>query len=268
MDIPVELNVVKFELSTWLIGLYLLVVGIVYFLIFRKHHKRNEVELFELVNLVTKFFVITTVSIIIIVFGIDFILMANQYIETRFDVIAAIITGILLISATIINYIFYLKRALKDYEVVERQENKKRTLQIGEWLQLIFFVIMIFMPIIRIPYFIKVFEDKVELATDIFRSFLISFAAMFVLYNLNPLNIKEKLFKVSDEDKTKEEVEEKTEEKAEEKNDDKKKNTSKKSTSKKTETTKIQPKNKSKKASSTKKKSSENTKKQTKNNKK
>ena len=153
MDIPVELNVVKFELSTWLIGLYLLVVGIVYFLIFRKHHKRNEVEIFELVNLVTKFFVITTVSIIIIVFGIDFILMANQYIETRSDVIAAIITGILLISATIINYIFYLKRALKDYEVVERQENKKRTLQIGEWLQLIFFVIMIFMPIIRIPYF-------------------------------------------------------------------------------------------------------------------
>jgi small-conductance mechanosensitive channel len=140
MDIPVELNVVKFELSTWLIGLYLLLVGLAYFLIFRKHHKRNEVEIFELVNLVTKFFVITTVSIIIIVFGIDFILMANQYIETRSDVIAAIITGILLISATIINYIFYLKRALKDYEVVERQENKKRTLQIGEWLQLIFFV--------------------------------------------------------------------------------------------------------------------------------
>ena len=264
MDIPVELNVVKFELSTWLIGLYLLVVGIVYYLIFRKHHKRNEVELFELVNLVTKFFVITTVSIIIIVFGIDFILMANQYIETRSDVIAAIITGILLISATIINYIFYLKRALKDYEVVERQENKKRTLQIGEWLQLIFFVIMIFMPIIRIPYFIKVFEDKVELATDIFRSFLISFAAMFVLYNLNPLNIKEKLLKVSDEDKTKEEVKEKTEEKIEEK----KKNTSKKSTSKKTETTKTQANKTSKKASSSKKKTSETTKKQTKNSKK
>ncbi len=264
MDIPVELNVVKFELSTWLIGLYLLVVGIVYYLIFRKHHKRNEVELFELVNLVTKFFVITTVSIIVIVFGIDFILMANQYLETRSDVIAAIITGILLISATIINYIFYLKRALKDYEVVERQENKKRTLQIGEWLQLIFFVIMIFMPIIRIPYFIKVFEDKVELATDIFRSFLISFAAMFVLYNLNPLNIKEKLLKVSDEDKTKEEVKEKTEEKIEEK----KKNTSKKSTSKKTETTKTQANKTSKKASSSKKKTSETTKKQTKNSKK
>ena len=260
MDIPVELNVVKFELSTWLIGLYLLLVGLAYFLIFRKHHKRNEVEIFELVNLVTKFFVITTVSIVVIVFGIDCILVANQYLETRSDVIGAIITGILLISVTIINYIFYLKRALQDYEIVERQENKKKTLQIGEWLQLIFFIIMIFMPIIRIPYFIKVFEDKVELAKDIFRSFFISFAAMFVLYSLNPLNIKEKLLKVSDEDKTKEEVEEK--------NDDKKKNTSKKSTSKKTETVKKSSNSASKKTSSSKKKTSETTKKQTKNSKK
>lgn len=268
MDIPVELNVVKFELSTWLIGLYLLLVGLAYFLIFRKHHKRNEVEIFELVNLVTKFFVITTVSIVVIVFGIDCILVANQYLETRSDVIGAIITGILLISVTIINYIFYLKRALQDYEIVERQENKKKTLQIGEWLQLIFFIIMIFMPIIRIPYFIKVFEDKVELAKDIFRSFFISFAAMFVLYSLNPLNIKEKLLKVSDENKTKEEVEEKAEEKVEEKNDDKKKNTSKKSTSKKTETAKKSSNSASKKTSSSKKKTSETTKKQTKNSKK
>lgn len=190
MDIPVELGVIKFELSTWLIGLYIALVGVFYFLIFRKHHKRNEIELFELVSLVTKFFVVTTVSLCIIVFGIDCILLANTNLETRSDVIAGILTGIVLISGTIIYYIFYIKNALKDYEIVERQENKKRNIKIGEILQLIFFIIMMFMPAIRIPYFIKVFEDKKELITDIVRSFLISFAAMFVLYQLNPLDFK------------------------------------------------------------------------------
>ena len=128
MDIPVELGVIKFELSTWLIGLYIALVGVLYFLIFRKHHKRNEIELFELVSLVTKFFVVTTVSLCIIVFGIDCILWANTNLETRSDVIAGILTGIVLISGTIIYYIFYIKNALKDYEIVERQENKKRNI--------------------------------------------------------------------------------------------------------------------------------------------
>lgn len=210
MDIPVELGVIKFELSTWLIGLYIALVGVLYFLIFRKHHKRNEIELFELVSLVTKFFVVTTVSLCIIVFGIDCILLANTNLETRSDVIAGILTGIVLISGTIIYYIFYIKNALKDYEIVERQENKKRNIKIGEILQLIFFTIMIFMPVIRIPYFIKVFEDKKELITDIVRSFLISFAAMFVLYQLNPLDFKGYLTKkVTGKEPVKEEVVEK-----------------------------------------------------------
>ena len=64
MNFPIEFSVIKFDLTTWLGGLYLLAIAVSYYLIFRKHHKRNHVEIFELVNLVTKYFVITTISIL------------------------------------------------------------------------------------------------------------------------------------------------------------------------------------------------------------
>ena len=102
------------------------------------------------------------------------------------------------------------------------------------------------MPVIRIPYFIKVFEDKKELITDIVRSFLISFAAMFVLYQLNPLDFKGYLTKkfagkepvkeevVEKEIKHKEEVKTKKTSSKKTTNSKKKRNTTKKkSTSKK-----------------------------------
>ena len=244
MDFPVEFSVIKFDLTTWLAGLYLLAIVVSYWLIFRKHHKRNHVEIFELVNLVTKYFVVTTVSILLIIFGIDCIITANQYIETRRDVIAGVSLGIVIISATIIYYIKYIKSSLIDYDMEVREATNKKSLRIGEILQLICLILIILLPLWRIPYFIKVFDDRKELIIDLVRSFAISFAAMFVLYNMNPLEFREYLSKKFSGEETKEDLKEVVEEKVEEK--PKKNSGAKKTTGTKKSTTKQASKSKSK----------------------
>ena len=231
MNFPIEFSVIKFDLTTWLGGLYLLAIAVSYYLIFRKHHKRNHVEIFELVNLVTKYFVITTISILLIIFGIDCIVTAHENIETRKDVILGVTLGILIISVTIIYYINYIKDSLRDYNMEVREATNKKSLRIGEILQLICLGLIILLPLWRIPYFIEVFDDKKELAIDMIRSFVISFAAMFVLYNMNPLEFREylsnKFFK--EENKEPEKQEEKLEEEKPKKTKDVKNDTKSKS---------------------------------------
>lgn len=135
------------------------------------------------------------VSTIIILFGIYCIIDANSYKDERSEVITRVSLGIVIISATIINFIFYIKRNLKDFNPVIREENKKRTMQIGEILQLIIFSIFLFAPIINIPNFLGILSNKKELIIQILKSFAISISAFILLYNLNPLNIKNKMKK-------------------------------------------------------------------------
>ncbi len=262
MDFPVEFSVIKFDLTTWLAGLYLLAIVVSYWLIFRKHHKRNHVEIFELVNLVTKYFVVTTVSILLIIFGIDCIITANQYIETRRDVIAGVSLGIVIISATIIYYIKYIKSSLIDYDMEVREATNKKSLRIGEILQLICLILIILLPLWRIPYFIKVFDDRKELIIDLVRSFAISFAAMFVLYNMNPLEFREYLSKKFSGEEAKEDLKEEVEEKVVEEKP-KKTSGAKKTTGAKKSTTKQASKSKSK-TTQTKKSTTSKSKKSTK----
>lgn len=167
--------------------------GLLYFIIFHKHHKRNKIELFELISLFTKFFALVTVSVFIIVYGIDCILTANKLSYDRTEVITNVTFGILVISVTIINFIFYVKRNLKDFDITLREANKIRTIEVGEVLELILLTIMFLMPLWRIPNFIKIFEDKKQLIINIIESFVISIASLIILFNLNPVNIKEKV---------------------------------------------------------------------------
>lgn len=256
MNFPIELTVIKFDINTWIAGIYMSALLISYWLIFRKHHKRNHVELFELVNLVTKYCVITTISLLLIIFGIDCIFKAHEFIETRSDVIAGVVLGILIISGTILYYIGYIKESLKDYDNEVREVNNKRTIKIGEILILICLIIVILLPVWRIPHYFDIFEDKEELITDLVKSFLLSFAAMFVLYNVNPLDFKSYLsknFSVEKVDETKdikEEVIDKKEDK-EVKEETKIKKDTKKSTTKTNK--KISSNNKKNNTSKTKK---------------
>ena len=195
MDFEMPFNITNFDMDFFTIGvgIFLILIGILYYAIFHKHHKRNEVDFSELISLLTKFYSLTIISIIMIILGIYCIISANSYKEDRSQVVMGIILGIGIISGTIINYIFYIKRNLKDYEPVERELIKKRIIQIGEVLELIFFIIFMLMPIWRIPQFISVFENTKELIKELVRAFGLSISAIILLFSLNPVDIKTKI---------------------------------------------------------------------------
>lgn len=195
LDFPINFKNININFFSISIGIYLVVLGIIYYIIFHKHHKRNKIEFSELITLVTKFYSITILSTILIIIGIYVIILADYYKEDRNQVIISLILGIIIISATIINYIFYIKRNLKDLDPEIREKEKKNNIKIGEILELIFFTIFIFTPIWRIPEFMNLTEDKKRLVIEIIKSFLLCIASLFVLFSLNPLDIKGKLHK-------------------------------------------------------------------------
>lgn len=195
MDFEMPFNITNFDMDFFTIGvgIFLILIGILYYAIFHKHHKKNKVDFSELISLLAKFYSLTIISIIMIILGIYCIISVNSYKEDRSQVVMGIILGIGIISGTIINYIFYIKRNLKDYEPVERELVKKRMIQVGEILELIFFIIFMTMPIWRIPKFIDVFENTKQLIIELLRAFGLSIASIILLFSLNPINIKQKI---------------------------------------------------------------------------
>lgn len=171
----------------------MLLFGIFYYIIFNKHHKRNKIETSELISLVSRFYTRTTVTIIFIIAGIYCIINANEYREDRLDVICYLVFGIAIISIAIINYIFYIKASLIDPNKEEREATKKATIKIGEILELIIFTIFILMPIFCIPHFISLVSVKNRLIKEVVIVLALSGASIFLMFTLNPLNIKEKL---------------------------------------------------------------------------
>lgn len=192
---------INFTIATIIGGALFILLGVIYYLIFHNHHKRNQVELFELVELVTKFYVRTIILMISLSVSVYLVIMAVYLQEDRNDVIACIALAVIIASLAIINYRYYIKISLLDYETEVREQNNKRKLKIGEILEIICLIICILAPVWRIPGFIEVFENKAKLATEIIKSFAISIGGLVLIFALNPMNIKR--FLVEEERETK-----------------------------------------------------------------
>lgn len=186
---------ISFNIIFIIFPIYIIVLGIAYYFIFRKHHKRNKIKFYELINLIAKFYVTTTISLFIIGFGIYCIIDANSYKDNRLEVITHLTLGILVISGSIINFIFYIKKSLKDINIELRETNKKQIEKIGQILELIIFVALVFVPFYRISYLKEIFLDKKAFFIELFRDLLIPISAIFLLFKLNPCDIKEKIAK-------------------------------------------------------------------------
>ena len=248
MIIPVDNNNYKLDISGIWLGAYIAFVVALYCIIFYKHHKRNHIQLFELVPLFTNFFVTISVSVLILGFGVWYFIDGFKYIDTRSDVIQHNVIAFIAVVGTIVNFIFYLKRRLKDLDDSVRAKTNKESLQWGEILQFIIFIIMMFMPFWRMNDFLQIYENKPLLYKEIAKSCAISIAAGFLLWQMNPLHFKQVIFHIKPEeepatikDVEKEKVEEKKveekpleEEKKEEKAKEEKKKTTTKTTKKKT----------------------------------
>lgn len=185
-----DFSKINITLSTVIGGIFLILLGVLYYLIYHKHHKRNQVEFFELVELVTKFYVRTILLLVLLGISAGFVGMAIKFQEERTDVISYVAVAIIIASLSIINYRNYIIISLMDYDMEVREENNERKLKIGEVLEVICFIICILAPVWRIPGFIEVFEDKAKLILEIIKSFGISIGGLVLMFSQNPMNIK------------------------------------------------------------------------------
>lgn len=185
-----DFSEINFTFITLIGGIFLILLGIVYYIIFHKHHKRNHIELFELVELVTKFYVRTILLVVLLAVSAYFIMLGVYLQEERSDTITCIVIAIIIASFSILSYRKYIKLSLIDYDMEIRAENNQRKLKVGEVLEVICFIICILAPIWRIPYFIEIFDDRSKLVLEIIKSFAISIGGLILIFALNPMNIK------------------------------------------------------------------------------
>lgn len=180
-------------INTFVAIIFFVITTIIYVGIFSKHHKRNKLNYVEISEIFMSYTVLMIISTFILLIAFDLFLTGLEAIEYRRERYANFISSVIMTSIVVWNFIRFLKHNLKDIEISEKETTEKKTLKVGEVLQLIFFIIIMFTPIWRIPEFLKLIENKIELIKQILISFFYSILAIFLLVKLNPLDIKNKL---------------------------------------------------------------------------
>lgn len=170
----------------------LVVIGISYYLLFKEHHKRNEMTFSEIYPLVIEYAVISIISIILLIVAGNCIIQAYTNPDEIKEVVKELLIGFTIISLVIIHFIFWVKKHKRDIPKSDREEIEEETANIAEWIELIVFIAMIIMSIFNIIKYIQ-FIDPIEKVRQIAISILIIISAIVLLYNLNPVEIKDKI---------------------------------------------------------------------------
>ena len=182
---------------------FLIICLVSYYLLFKEHHKNNKLKFSEIYPLVINYLVLCIVSFIVLLFGIDRVLIGYEYNEEIYEVIKEFITGFSIISVVIINFIFYVKSHKVNPEPEERKVQEDKTEKIAEIVELVFLLLMIIAPIFNIFRYIN-FVEKEELIKQSLLGLLFICVSVFLLFNLNPLDIKGKLKKMINKKENKE----------------------------------------------------------------
>lgn len=175
-----------------IVVLGLIIIGVSYYLLFKEHHKRNEMTFSEIYPLVIEYLVMCIISGILLVVAINCIITGYTYTDEIKEVIKELAIGFSIIILVIIHFIFWVKKHRIDLDKSEREAEEKRTADIAEWIELIVFIAMIIAAIFNIIKYVQ-FIDVTEKIKQIVGSILIIIASIVLLYNLNPLGIKDKI---------------------------------------------------------------------------
>lgn len=178
-----------------IILIYLVFIGLLYYVLFAKHHKKNKLTFSEIYPLIINYLCVAIISTFVFLFGMDCVLTGYIYNDEISEVVKELFLGLTAISIVILNFIFYVKKHRVDFIESERKENEKRDNYIGEWVQILIFSLMILIPLFNIFKYIN-FIDKAQKYRQIFGSVLCIVSSIYLLYNLNPLDIKGKIKKI------------------------------------------------------------------------
>ena len=175
-----------------LIVVIIALIGISYYLLFKEHHKRNEMTFDEIYPLVIEYAVISVISILLMFVGVKAIINGYVNNDEVKEVIKELTIGLVTISLVILHFIFWVKKHLVDLSTEVREEEKNTTSRIAEWIEIIAFVLIIAGSIFNIFKYMQ-FIDEVEKYRQISISVLCIIASVILLNNLNPLNFKDKI---------------------------------------------------------------------------
>ena len=230
---------IKLDLTLIICFLTIPIFSILYFIIYRKYNKRNELSIQEIVKNLLKYVSYSFASTFILILGIDYYLEGMYLLEAIYERYAYYTLGVIIISFDIFYYYRFIKKSLIDLVKSEVIKEKENTRIFAEHVILIFLGLFIIMPLINLPTFARLLGNKEELINKFIESFGCMVIGIFLLYTMNPLEIIQKK-----EDKNKEN---KKENKSKTENKTKNKSNSKTKTKSKNKSNKSNTKNKSKK---------------------
>lgn len=187
----IEFRNFNLPISVMGVSIFIIIMAVTYFLLFKEHHKRNKMEFFEIFPLLINYFVLFIISFFLLLYGLDTLLTGYVYNEEIYEVIKELATGIIIISLVILNFIFYVKKHNQDLVQEVREEKKKKDLKLGEWSEIIVFLIVIGMSIYNIYTYSQYIDESLKYRQTI-GAVLCIVVTLFLWYNLNPLDTAEK----------------------------------------------------------------------------
>lgn len=174
--------------------LFLTVCICSYYFIFKEHHKKNELKFHEIYPRVINYLILCIISFFVLVFGIDTVFTGYVFNDEIYELIKELFTGFAIISIDIVNFIFYIKRNKVDLIQEEREAQDEKDSKTAEIIELILLIAMIILPIINIFRYLR-FAEESEQLRQIVGGLLFIAIAVFLLFSLNPLNIRSLLKK-------------------------------------------------------------------------
>ena len=174
---------------------FLVICLISYYFIYKEHHKRNKLKFHEIFPRVITYLILCIISFFVLLYGADTVLTGYVYNDEIYEIIKEFITGFAIISVVIINFIFQIKKNKADLIQEEREAQDAKDSKIAEIMEIVIFSLMFILPIFNIFRYIN-YIDKAEKIRQIVFGILFMVTSAFLLFTMNPLDIKGKIKKI------------------------------------------------------------------------
>lgn len=175
--------------------IFLVICLISYYFIYKEHHKRNNLKFHEIFPRVIAYLILCIISFFVLLYGIDVVFTGYVYNDEIYEIIKEFITGFAIISVVIINFIFQIKKNKADLIQEEREAQDAKDSKNAEIIEIVIFSLMFILPIFNIFRYIN-YIDKAEKIRQIVFGILFMITSAFLLFTMNPLDIKGKIKKI------------------------------------------------------------------------
>ena len=163
---------------------------LLYFVIFRKYNSRNNIIWNDIIFDAIEFLTNSVIHLLIFIIGIDYMIEGLHLLDAVYERYANFIVGVAIISVVIYHYISFIKKLLVDLDPEVIKKEKETNYKFGEYVLFIFLCLLLINPILSLPKFAMHIGFKELLIKEVLMSLGCSAVAIFLLYHINPLNIR------------------------------------------------------------------------------